>query len=97
MVEGGHGYHRYTAAPDGDHEDKDQIDQVLSDLGIEPVLAQGSQGVHGARDSSGGGAVWEDEAKRGKVGNRGPRGEGNASAALEETIKVKQMLQVAHR
>ncbi|CAM9137505.1 unnamed protein product [Ectocarpus sp. 6 AP-2014] len=97
MVEGGHGYHRYTAAPDGDHADKDQIDQVLSDLGIETILAQGSQGVHGARDSSGGGAVWEYDAKWGKVGKRDPRGDGNASAALEETKKMKQMLQVAHR
>ncbi|CAM9209978.1 unnamed protein product, partial [Ectocarpus sp. 13 AM-2016] len=97
MVERGHGYHRYTAALDGDDEDKDQIDLVLSDLGIESVLAQGPQGVQGGRDSSGGGAGWEDEAKRGNVGKRGTRGEGNASAASEETIKVKQMLQVAHR
>lgn len=96
-VEGRHGYHRCTADPDGDREDKDQVDQVLSDLGIEPLLAQGRQGAHGARDSSGGDAVWEDEARRGEVGKKCPRGEENVAAALEATTKIKLMLQAAHR
>eukprot|EP00752_Nemacystus_decipiens_P001703 g1649.t1 len=97
--------HQAFSGEDGDIDS--ELEEVLLDLGIQPLLAQGPSENKQARDRGGGGrrgvlrgssrSVACVSALEGKGSEGGGRGVAGAedSVAAEATNKVKQMLHVA--
>lgn len=81
-----------------DAERDGELEQVLLDLGIEPLLAQGQPGERGRRDvlqePSGGSSVDASEGKGWEGGRRG-MAEAEDAVATAATNEVKHMLRIA--
>ncbi len=89
----------------GDDQEKREVDQVLLDLGIEPVLAeQGYLQKQLEEEEGGGGNQRRGEAHPGAAmrtrGVDGRQGDGiedgGCDAAAEAAKEVRQMLHLAH-
>lgn len=72
------------------------MEQVLLDLGIEPILAQGHQGQGVDGEERGGGAFASQGPSFTHGGGVHVEDEEGNTATTEAARKIKHMLQIAH-